>query len=143
MNQQHQGIAVTYTGRETPFVERNYGSALQFEPGQTRIVPVELAARLLRHADVFTTGKLADAEAVQVPAADNTQAVLELADQQKAEQAVIDNQRQDVVDQINLMDKDALKEYAHIKYGQPLTKTLSVENMRAKVVGFIDQYGLV
>lgn len=44
---------------------------------------------------------------------------------------------------LNLMDKDALKDFAHTKYGQALPKTLSVENMRAKVVGFIDMYGLV
>ena len=29
---------VTYTGRETPFTDRLYGSRLTFEPGQTREV---------------------------------------------------------------------------------------------------------
>lgn len=133
--------AVTYIGRENPFIERNYGSGLSFEPGQSRTVPDELAAKLLRHGDVFSTGKR---ESVPVePVGDGTRQALMLADVHQAERVALENQRQDVVDQVNLMDKDALKGFAHIKYGQPLPKTLSIENMRSKVVGLIDQYGLV
>lgn len=151
MTPQDQGVAVTYTGREDPFVERNYGSALQFVTGQTRIVPVELAVRLLRHADVFEPAKAVNEEGstsdADKPAAtgqsDDTATQIAAAAAKATEQASLDNQRQDAVDQINIMDKDALKDYAHVKYGQPLPKTLSVENMRAKVVGLIDQFGLV
>lgn len=143
MTQPTASVAVKYTGRETPFIERNYGSGLHFEPGQSRIVPDTLAAQLLRHADVFTPAKRADVPPEGKQAGDDTQHALAQADKAKAEQAALDNNRQDVVDQINLMDKDALKEFARIKYGQPLNKTHSVENLRAKVVGYVDQYGLV
>lgn len=150
-------LAVTYTGKEAPFIERNYGSSLSFEPGQTRALPAELAAKLLRHADVFELAapskpKKAQTEetAAQTDEAtkpkdevDDTATQLAEATKKQDEQGALVNERQNVVDQVNLMDKDALKEYAHIKYGQPLPKTLSVDNMRAKVVGFIDQYGLV
>lgn len=134
------GIAVKYFGREAPFVERNYGSGLTFDPGQTRIVPPELAARLLRHADVFSKGE----DGIATPEdsdSDSTHAQLEAAAKKKALEDVDLSNRQDLVDQINRMDKDALKDYASIKYGQSLPKTLSVENMRIKVVQFIDQFG--
>jgi len=142
MTRSTSGVAVTYTGREDPFIERNYGSGLVFEQGQTRVVPEELAAKLLRHADVFATG---DVSAVkeEVSTGDDTEESLKQADAAKKDIEALENQRQDVVDQVNLMDKDALKEFAKTKYGQPLPKTLSVENMRTKVVGFIDQFGLV
>ena len=133
------GIAVKYFGRESPFVERNYGSGLTFDPGQTRIVPPELAARLLRHADVFSKGE----DGIATPEhsdSDSTHAQLEAAAKKKALEDVDLSNRQDLVDQINRMDKDALKDYASIKYGQSLPKTLSVENMRIKVVQFIDQF---
>ena len=133
------GIAVKYFGRELPFVERNYGSGLTFDPGQTRVVPPELAARLLRHADVFSKGD--DNATPEDSDSDSTHAQLEAAAKKKALEDVDLSNRQDLVDQINRMDKDALKDYASIKYGQSLPKTLSVENMRIKVVQFIDQFG--
>ena len=159
-------IAVTYTGREDPFVERNYGSALTFETGQTRALPPELAEKLLRHADVFERAEAlqeqeppatALAEAVIAALAektegeidavldqkDDTEAQLALAEKEKAEKEAALNERQNVVDQVNLMDKDALKEYAQNRYGQPLPKTMAVETMRSKVVGMIDQFGIV
>lgn len=139
-----KGIAVKYVGKETPFVERNYGSGLTFEPGQTRFVPDELAARLLRHADVFAKGNADNATAPKkTDGGDGTQDQLEAAAKEQALKDVELNQRQDLVDQINLMDKDALKDYVNIKYGQSIPKTLTVENMRAKAVQLIDQFGAV
>lgn len=135
-----KGIAVQYFGREAPFVERNYGSGLTFDSGQTRVVPDGLAELLLRHADVFAKGEGATTPE-KTESGDSTQVQLEAAAKKQALQEVDINQRQDLVDQINLMDKDALKNYASIKYGQPLPKTLSVKNMRAKVVQLIDQFG--
>lgn len=151
-------IAVTYTGREDPFVERNYGSALTFEAGQTRALPPELAEKLLRHADVFERAEvlqeqeppataLAEKTEGEIDAVldqkDDTEAQLALAEKEKAEKEAALNERQNVVDQVNLMDKDALKEYAQNRYGQPLPKTMAVETMRSKVVGMIDQFGIV
>ena len=139
------GVAVTFIGREENFVERNYGSGLTFGKGETRVLPDELASKLLRHADVFEPGDAAKATKAKEPKpqADDTTEQLDKSEALKREQEAQNNERQNVVDQVNLMDKDALKEYAHVKYGQPLPKTMSVDNMRAKVVGFIDQYGLV
>lgn len=142
MTKPTSGVAVTYTGREDPFIERNYGSGLAFEQGQTRVVPEELAAKLLRHADVFATGDVASVKE-EVSTGDDTEESLKRADAAKKNLEALENQRQDVVDRVSVMDKEALKEFAKTKYGQPIPKTMSVENMRAKVIGFIDQFGLV
>lgn len=143
MNPADSGVTVQYTGREINFVERNYGSGLTFDQGQARTVPRELADKLLRHGDVFQRADAEPAPAKGKAKGDDTAAQLAKAAKETAEKDATNNQRQDVVDQVNVMEKDALKEYASIKYGQPLSKSLTLENMRAKVVGFIDQYGLV
>lgn len=46
-------VGVTYTGTEKPFKDRVYKSGLTFSPGQSRVLPHALAARFLRHTDVF------------------------------------------------------------------------------------------
>lgn len=55
-------VGVTYTGAEDPFKDRIYKSGLTFKPGQSRVLPQQLAARFLRHTDVFKrTDELAQA----------------------------------------------------------------------------------
>ena len=136
------GVLVKYVGSHS-FVDRLYGSKLPFEPGQIRELPALLAEKLLRHADVFERGAALLTEAKPAKLKDDTQALLTEAKKDQAKEDVISNQRQDLVDQVNVMDKDALKDFAQEKYGQPLSKSLSLENMRNRVTGFIDQYGMV
>lgn len=86
---QTQGVAVTYTGRDDPFKDRLYRSGLTFTPGQTRIVPLTLAERFLRHQDVFTRAKTAEelqAEALAaLDAAQSAQAASDALKQQGAD----------------------------------------------------------
>lgn len=56
-------VGVTYTGAENPFKDRIYKTGLTFKPGQSRVLPPALAARFLRHTDVF---RRTDEDAVQV-----------------------------------------------------------------------------
>lgn len=77
-------IDVTYTGNDDPFIDRLYGTRLTFEKGQTRPLSPDLAARFLRHSDVFkgpeteqapgdaaaSTSTSEDATAKSTPAAD-------------------------------------------------------------------------
>ena len=134
-------VVVTYTGKESPFIERNYGSGLEFAPNQSRAVPADLASKLLRHSDVFQPSKGKAPKDDASP--DSTEAQLLAATERQSQAAALLDERQNVVDQIQQMDKDALREYSRTKYGQPLHHNLSAENMRAKVVGMIDMYGLV
>ena len=61
-----QDVAVTYTGTDNPFKDRIYRTGLTFTPGQTRLVPLTLAQRFLRHSDVFKEGEAAKPKAAKV-----------------------------------------------------------------------------
>ena len=137
-------IAVTYFGYDEPFIERNYQSGLTFETGQTRMLPAALANRLLRHEDVFGRGELENATVVAALTGDaETERMLAEANIQQTIDSKQLTMIQDMICQVNVMDKDALKDFAQVKYGQAIPKTMSVENMRVKVGSLIDQFGLV
>lgn len=135
-----EDIAIKYVSRvHTSFYDRLYGSGLTFERGQSRMVPALLAQSLLTHAGEFELGEaMPKAEAV-----DDTKEVMTAKQKRDDKDREQLNERQDVVDSIQTMDKEALKEYAQQKYGQAIPKTMTVENMRVKVVALIDQFGLV
>ncbi|AVQ84288.1 hypothetical protein [Variovorax sp. PMC12] len=143
MTTSNPGVPVKYTGRETPFIDRLYGSSLPFNPGQTRVVTdLELAAKLLRHEDVFTRGEdSAPAPEPTKPEGDDTAALLKDADKNKKALQETENRRMDLVESLNAMDKDALQAFALEKFSQKVPKNLSVDNMRAKVVELLDQFG--
>lgn len=142
MSQIKNTVAVRYTGKRDPFMERAYKSGLSFIPGQVRCVPPDLAKKLLKHTDVFERAlEAVPVEPVAAPV-DDTTALLEEAAQEQAEQQEALNQLQDVRDQISHMDKEALTEFAKIHYRQDLSKRLGVEKLRDQVTGFVDQYGV-
>jgi hypothetical protein len=92
---QDQGVSVTYTGRDDPFIDRLYRSGLTFAHGQSRVVPPTLAERFLRHTDVFVRTKTAEelgreAAAAQAAAA---QAQAEAEEQKRQQQANADAAR--------------------------------------------------
>lgn len=140
------GTDVHYLGQRE-WADRLYGSGLTFAPGQVRRVPGELARRLLRHADLFApapAGESPQEAGAAAPAAvDDTAEQLAAAAKQREELREVERQRQDVIDTVNTMNKDALRDFAQVNYRQTLAKNLSVESMRAKVIGFIDQFGVV
>jgi hypothetical protein len=49
----------------------------------------------------------------------------------------------DLHDSINMMEKDALKEFAFTNYSQNIDKRLSVEALRTQCHQFVDQFGAV
>ena len=131
-------VPVKYVGRRPDFFDRIYGSGLFFDQGQTRLLPAELARKLLRHADLFERGE-EDLEASE----DDTSEILEEAarelDAQRIDQSVI----QDLRDSVQSMDKDALSQFASTNYRQIIDRRRSVEALREEVLGFIDRFGAV
>ena len=138
---QPHGVSVIYTGKETPFVDRLYGSGLTFDPLQVRSLPGELAQRLLRHSDVFQPAPEQNSAKVKASAVDDTAELLEQAAKAKAIEDTDSDRTQDVIDQLGDMDKDALQDFAQVHYGQNVPKNLSVENMRTRVADMVRQYG--
>ena len=67
--------------------------------------------------------------------------VLKKAEKEKDDILKKDTERNDLVNQIRSMDKSQLDILANDRWGQKLDARLSLENARAKVLQFVDQYG--
>lgn len=138
---EEQLIGVTYTGSEDPFVDRIYRSRLTFEHGQTRELPPELAAKFLQHADVFQAAGEAKAKK-SAKAKDDTQEQLEAAEKAEGERREQENTRFEVHQQIDKMDKAAMRDFAKTNFKVEFPGALGEARMRDQVKGLVDQYGM-
>lgn len=119
-------VSVKYIGKRETYIDGAYNSGTQFERGVSRPIPAALAAKLLRHPDVYVPGDVIPLPSVapDAPKPDNTE-----------------NENQDMRDAIAAMDKDALITYAKTHFNHTLGKNNSVETLRSKVTGLFDQFG--
>lgn len=138
---EEQLIGVTYTGSEDPFVDRIYRSRLTFEHGQTRELPPELAAKFLQHADVFQAAGEAKAKK-PAKSKDDTQEQLEAAEKAESERREQENTRFEVHQQIDKMDKAAMRDFAKTNFKVEFPGALGEAKMREHVKGLVDQYGM-
>ena len=137
---------VKYIGRKPSYTDFVHGSKLTFEPGQVRLIPDDsLARKFLRQVDIFERG---DPVQEQAPTAtttelpkDDTLTQLDAVQKEKDQANELDKQRNDLLDQIRVMDRSQLDILANDRWGQKLHSRLSLENARAKVLQFVDQYG--
>ena len=140
-----QLVAVTYIGTESPFQDRIYRSRLTFDPDQTRELPPELAAKFLLHADVFKAAEVTAKEPAKGKTAsepkDDTKKTLEEASKSEDDRRQKENQRFELHQQIDKMDKPALRDWTKVKFQQDLPANLGIDKMRDRVKGFVDQYG--
>ena len=137
-----QHIDVTYTGNDEPFVDRIYHSGLTFTKGQTRSVPMALAHRFLRHADVFREGKAEAKPAKKQEPQDDTAQQLDAAAKSEAERKAAEDNRFDVLQQIERMDAKALRDFAKVNFKQDIHHKVGLEKARDMVRGFVDQFGM-
>lgn len=135
---EEQLVGVTYTGREDPFVDRIYRSRLTFEHGQTRELPPDLAAKFLQHADVFQAAEAKKS----AKAKDDTQEQLEAAEKAEGERREQENTRFEVHQQIDKMDKAAMRDFAKTNFKVEFPGALGEAKMREQVKGLVDQYGM-
>ena len=133
--------AVTYVGKRY-WADRLYGSGLDFEPGQTREMPTELARKFLKHADMFSTASVTPAQERKQQELDDTQAKLDAAAQKRALKKAEQDRRQDLVDRVNAMDEQSLRDFAKSTYQQEIDgRVHDMAKLREKVIGFVDQFG--
>lgn len=126
-------IAVCYVGRRPVYREGAYGSGIVFTKGETKLVPLDLATKLLRHDDVYVPGSASKGmEVASVP-----DPVKKTAEQ--AEEEVMQSLR----DSISTMDKDALETYARTQFKIDIDKRRGLDKLRQQVTQLIDQYGAV
>lgn len=147
-------VSIKYIGKREPWHDRLYRTGLVFDCNQVRTIPWDMARKFLRHEDLFEQVD-ADAkdESDETPPAeddtpndsdskaDDTQALL---DEQTAKNKDKDDEQtelQALYDQVNVMEKDALKDFAQNHYQQKTNNSKSVENIRLDVTAMIDQFG--
>lgn len=148
-------VSIKYIGKREPWHDRLYRTGLVFDCNQVRTIPWDMARKFLRHEDLFekvdADAKDEGDETPQKPEGDtqddsnqepdDTQALL---DEQEAKNKDKDDEQKELqalYDQVNVMDKDALKDFAQTHYQQNTNNSKSVENIRIDVVGMIDQFG--
>lgn len=138
---------IKYIGRKPSYTDFVNGSKLTFTPGQTRDIPDDsLAAKFLRQIDIFVRGDADEADTKPTKAAeppkDDTADMLDKSQKEKDALLEKDHQRNELVNHIRSMDKDQLSVLANDRWGQTLHNRLTLENARAKVLQFVDQYGI-
>ena len=154
MGQQDE-VSIKYIGKREPWHDRLYRTGLVFDCDQVRTIPWDMARKFLRHEDLFEkmdadakdkgdeAGKSSedDAQNDSEQDSDDTQALL---DEQKAKNKDKDDKQRELqalYDQVNVMDKDALEDFAKAHYQQNLDKRRGVETLRSEVTAMIDQFG--
>lgn len=119
---------IKYIGHRATYREGAYGSGIVFAHGQTVNVEDDvLANKLLRHKDVYVLGEEGNVAEFVSPKQDQSE------DEDKLQQ-----QR----DSVALMDKEALESFAKTTFRVDIDRRKSVDNLRAQVIGLIDQYGV-
>ncbi len=148
-------VSIKYIGKREPWHDRLYRTGLVFDCNQVRTIPWDMARKFLRHEDLFekvdADAKDESDETPEKPEGDtqddndqepdDTQALL---DEQEAKNKDKDDEQKELqalYDQVNVMDKPALKDFAQTHYQQNTNNSKSVENIRLDVTAMIDQFG--
>lgn len=155
MGQQNE-MSIKYIGKREPWHDRLYRTGLVFDCNQVRTIPWDMARKFLRHEDLFVeaqTSTPADddveaestegSEATEQDQDDDTQALLDEQTAKNKDEKDEQTELQALYDQVNVMDKEALEDFAKNHYQQNLDKRRGVDTLRAEVVSMIDQFGAV
>lgn len=140
-------VAVQYVGRRDSWSDNLYGTGLHFAARQVRPIPGDIARKLLRHSDLFceAPAEVAAAQSEAAPAKveqdDTAQILAETAAKRDDETEAL-SRILDIKQQVSMMDKDALKDFAFRNWSQKLDKRESIDELRAKVAQAIDQFGV-
>lgn len=124
-------IPIKYIGHRETYRDGCYGSGLVFAKGQTINIEDEaLAKKLLKHKDVYALGEAEAAEEVEkvTTTAQETDKDADPA--------------QDMRDSIMAMNKDALETFAKSNFSVDLDKRQKIGDLRMKVIGLFDQFGM-
>lgn len=131
--EQHSTIdrtPVKYIGVRDEYTDGAYGTRITFKQGETQLVPSDKAVLMLKHKDVYAEGD------------SNGAGVATLNESPKANES--EEELQNARDAVANMDLEALKVYATTNFsGHKLHHNLSLESARSKVIGLIDQFGVV
>jgi hypothetical protein len=118
---------IKYIGKRDSYTDGLYGTRITWNRGDTKDVPDDIAAKMLKHPDQYVSGKAKDS----APTVIATPPVKDTEDELQSARDMIAN-----------MEKDSLVEFAMTNYRQHIDKRKSTENLRIEVTTLVDQYGI-
>jgi len=120
-------LPVRYIGKRATYKDGAFGTYIEFEQGQSRMVPADIARKMVRlHPDVYEPGTADGADAPEVRKTDTEEESL-----------------QDLRDSVLSMNKAALQKFAKTQFGRDIDKNQPLTALRLQVTGLIDQFGAV
>jgi hypothetical protein len=120
-------LPVEYIGPRAQYTDGMYGTYIHWSRiGAVQLVPEAIAKKMATHAAVYRIAAYSGEAAPDLPEKPNTDEA---------------DQRQELDNVIQTMDKVALEGYARVNFGQELDRRQSVETLRQKVKMLVDQYG--
>ena len=134
-------VSVVYIGRERPFVDRIYGTRLDWMPGQARALPAALAAKFLRHRDCFKQGKVQAKQEAKPPVDDTAQKLDEAAKRDEAQREEQDGKFL-LIEQLRKMDAAGLKAWAKQNIGETFKGNPSLATIQERVFAHIEAHGV-
>lgn len=126
-----QTESIAYVGFRAHHRDATYGTG-EWVKGQVKLVDAAIAAKMLRHADVYVVGLVPDDEQAEV-----VEQPTQKSEKEAAEAAV-----QDALDVVQAMDTDALVEFTQRNFNMKLDRRKSVGNLRIETQQLIHQFGL-
>lgn len=138
-------LPVKYIFRRPKWKDTIYGTGLEFEIGQTRVLPRDLALKFLRHTDTFELDEEALAKGIPEPTPEQVTAeAVALQAKKKEDDEAAQAEVFQVHDQIERMGtKEMVAEFALTKYNIPLDKRHTLEALRAEAKGLVDRFGVM
>jgi hypothetical protein len=117
---------VRYIGKRKLYRDGTYGTGEVFKKGESVMIPVDVAIKMLQHADVYRPGNVLKARAMT-----KTAAIDPIEDTQDARDLIM-----------AVEDPHFILEYARTEFGRVLDATKSMFDLRQETIQLIDLYGL-
>lgn len=121
---------IVYVGFRSQHRDCTYGTGY-WEKGQTKLVEAGVAARMLRHQDVYREGEEVDNA--------HDEAVTEWPENAREHES---ENTMNVLYAINTMDTEALCQFVAHNFQQKLDRRKSVENLRIDAANMVHQFGV-
>lgn len=121
-------VPVKYVGKRESYTEGTYGTRISFLKGETKLVPADKARLLLGHPDVYEPGEVEGAQVAET---------VEKPSDQTEEDRI-----QETRDAIANMTKAAVTTFAKTNFNVDMNAKLSLAELRAQAIGYVDQFGI-
>ena len=141
-------MLIQYKGHRPEYKDALYDTGMWIS-GQVKEVPDAVAKKMTMHADVYSEATREEGCSGEVATSRNNLFCMAAWPESKGVIVVEEKEKQpendhdqNAVDAVQAMDsKDALADYAKINFGQTVPKTMTVENMKQRIITMIGQYG--